>query len=247
MKRTYRSTHRVLLVLAVAALASFAASTARAETGTPLTPTSELVDISKQVSDIQRKMSILQATSQYATLGKLAATANCGFPTASQVFLPWGDEASYSLAPQGDISETSDWTLNHTAVTAAHDPFTAGTNSLQLADGHAEAISPAMCVNLDHPTVRLFLKNSGGSGKSDIKVTVLYEDVTGKMQHLTVAKLRAGSDWGPSISIPIGVNILSAVSANGVTAVAFDFKVEGLQRNESYSLDGLYVDPYMSR
>jgi hypothetical protein len=39
----------------------------------------------------------------------------------------------------------------------------------------------------------------------------------------------------------------SAASARGVTAVAFDFKVEGLQKNETLSLDGFYVDPFLPR
>ncbi|MGZ4356588.1 MAG: hypothetical protein ACXVRU_07245, partial [Gaiellaceae bacterium] len=63
----------------------------------------------------------------------------------------------------------------------------------------------------------------------DIKGEVLYEDVNSKMEAPHPRETRAGSYGGPSISIPIGVNILSAASANGVTAVAFDSKVEGIQ------------------
>ena len=47
--------------------------------------------------------------------------------------------------------------------------------------------------------------------------------------------------------IPIGVNLLATASANNWTPVAFDFKVHGLQKNESFSLDGVYVDPWASR
>jgi len=43
------------------------------------------------------------------------------------------------------------------------------------------------------------------------------------------------------------VNVLSTASASGTTAVAFDFKVEGLQKNEVLELANLYVDPYCSR
>jgi hypothetical protein len=91
------------------------------------------------------------------------------------------------------------------------------------------------------------LKDTGGNGKSALKVTVIYEDTNGKMQHLTLARLRAGSNWAPTITIPIAVNVLSAANASGVTAVAFDFKAEGLQKNETLSLDGLYVDPFLHR
>jgi hypothetical protein len=47
--------------------------------------------------------------------------------------------------------------------------------------------------------------------------------------------------------IPIGVNLLSAASASGWTPVSFDFKVHGLQKDETFSLEGVYVDPCMSR
>ena len=104
-----------------------------------------------------------------------------------------------------------------------------------------------MCVNLDNPTIRFFARDLGGNGKSDLKITVLYEDLNGKTQHLDLAKIRASSDWGPSIAIPIGVNFLSAASANGVTVVAFQFKAEGLQKNETLEVDNLYVDPFCSR
>ena len=261
MQKSHRSL-RALLVLTVAALASVAAGTAQADSHKPPAPpstvvsapsapaASTLLDTSHQIADIQKKIADLQAKGQVAKTGIVTAAAaagsGCGFQAASQVFAPWGDLADYALAPQGDISTTSNWLLLHTSVAADHDPFTTGSNSLLLNQTDAEAFSPAMCVDLTNPTIRLFLKDTAGTGKSDLLVSVIYEDTKGKMQRLPLAKLRAGSDWAPTITIPIAVNILSAANANGVTAVAFDFKAEGLQKNESYSLDGLYVDPYRS-
>ncbi len=249
MNRSSTSAHRILLALTVAMFASIAATTARADTGTSPTPASQLVDTSHQVADIQHQIANLQAKGQAAKSGKLtaAAASACGFQNPTQVFLPWGDPASYALAPQGDLSSTTGWSFKHTNLAADHDPYTAGTNSLQFAQGDSEAVTPAMCVNLTNPTIRLFMKDTGGNGKSDVKVDVLYEDLNGNIQHLTLAKLRVGSTWAPSITIPIAVNILSAANASGVTAVAFDFKVEGLQKNETLSLDGFYVDPFLAR
>jgi len=34
---------------------------------------------------------------------------------------------------------------------------------------------------------------------------------------------------------------------SGVTAVAFRFKAEGLQKDETVSISSIYVDPYQSR
>jgi hypothetical protein len=241
MTRSFRT---LTLTLAVTVASLLAVASARADGGTP--PASQLTDTSHQVADIQHKVADLLAKGQVARGGKLAAAANCGYGEPSQVFLPWGDLASYSLASEGDFSDTSQWTFKHTAVGADHDPYTASGGSLLLAQGDSEAISPAMCVNLDNPTIRLFMKDSGGNGKSDVKLDVLYEDLNSKVQHLTLARLRAGSGWSPTIAIPIAVNVLSTASANGWTAVAFDFKVEGLQKGETLQLDGLYVDPYKS-
>jgi hypothetical protein len=207
---------------------------------------SQLLDTSHQVSDISKKIADLSAKGLFAKSGKLAAAADCGFGEASQVFLPWGDLANYSLAPQGDYSDTSDWTFKNTGNTVS-DPNPLGSNSLVFAKGDSEAISPAMCVSLLNPTIRLMMKDVGGNGKADIKLTVLYEDLNGKTQHLTLAKLRAGSDWSPTLTIPIAVNLLSTASSSGWTAVAFDFKVEGLQKNETLELGSLYVDPFVSR
>ena len=236
----------VTLLIAASLVGLVAATASRADSGSQTTqPESQLSDTSHQVSDIQRKIADLQAHGQSAKAGKLSAAANCGFGDPSQVFSPWGDLAGYSLAPQGDFSDTSQWTFKNAQVT--QDPNPLGTNALQFVKGDSEAISPAMCVDLTNPTIRLMMKDVGGNGKSNVKVDVLYEDLNGHVQHLTLARLKARSDWSPTIAIPIAVNILSAASANGMTAVAFDFKVEGLQKSEAVELANLYVDPYCSR
>lgn len=239
MKSSLRT---ILVLVAVCAVAALGASASRADDGSS---DSQLMDTSHQVSDIQKKIADLKAKGQSAKAGVLSAAATCGYPDAGQAFLPWGDSNEYSLAPQGDFSDTSQWTLKNANVTG--DANVLGPNALALGKGDSEAISPAMCVDLTNPTIRLMMKDVGGNGKSDVKVTVLYEDLNGHVQHLTLAKLRATSDWSPTITIPIAVNILSTASASGMTAVAFDFKVEGLQKNESLELADLYVDPYCSR
>jgi hypothetical protein len=239
VKRHLRS---LLIFLAVCAVAAVGASSSRADSASP---DSQLMDTSHQVADIQKQIDNLKAKGQAAKTGSLSAASTCDYGAASQVFAPWGDDQTYALAPQGDFSDTSSWTFKHANVVA--DSNALGPNALALGQGDSEAISPAMCVNLTNPTIRLMMRDVGGNGKSDVKLTVLYEDLNGHVQHLTLAKLRAGSDWSPTLTIPIGVNILSTASDSGMTAVAFDFKVEGLQKNETLELADLYVDPYCSR
>jgi hypothetical protein len=207
----------------------------------------QLVDISHQVSDLQKKLDELRAKGQAAKTGKLADAADCSFGAPGQVFLPWGDPADYSLVPQGDLSDTSGWSLKNVGIAPDHDPFTPGSTSLLLARGDSEAVTPVMCVSLDNPTLRLFLADRGGNGKANLQVKIIYEGLDGHVRNLPVANLRVDDQWQPSVVIPIGVNLLAAASANGWTPVAFDFKVHGLQKDESFALDGVYVDPWASR
>ena len=207
----------------------------------------QILDVSKQIAGIEKKMNDLLAHGRWARAGRLLAGADCGYGDPSSVFAAWGDTASYALAPQGDLSPSDDWALNkQAAVVTGADPFSGAAFSLDLSKG-AEAATPAMCVNLDHPTIRFFLRDVGGNGKSHIKVDVLYEDFGGHVKRLTIAKLDAGSEWQPSMILPMYMNRLALASPNNVTAVAFRFKAEGLQKDETLSISSLYVDPFSSR
>jgi hypothetical protein len=228
------------------ALATTVAASAMADDGTA-GDEAQLLDVSKQVSEIEKKLNDLLAHGQSARAGKLLGGADCGYGAPSQVFAPWGDNAMYTLAPQGDLSATDGWTLNKQATVApSADPFSGARQSLQFAKG-AEAATPAMCVNLDNPTIRFFVRDLGGNGKSQLKVDVLYEDFSGHVKHLTIAKLRAGSEWQPSVILPMYMNMLALASPSDLTAVAFRFKAEGLQKDETLSISSLLVDPFSSR
>jgi hypothetical protein len=238
---------RILFVaLLCAALSGFSASVSYGDDGGSNGDASQLVDLTHQVGDIEHKIADLRAHGRWAKSGALLASADCGYGAAAPFFLPWGDPSSYALAPQGDLSDTSQWTLKKTSLSVDHDPFSPSQASLVFG-GDGQAVTPAMCVNLANPTIRLFIRDINASGKARLKIDVLYEDFDGHVQHTTIAKLVAGDAWQPSVAIPIGVNILSTASANGVTAVAFAFKAEGLKNGESWAIDGLYVDPFSSR
>jgi len=207
---------------------------------------SQLNNISTQVQDLQTHVDQLVAQGKLARPGSLSASATCGYGTSSPVFLPWLDVASYSLAPEGDFSDVSGWQLDHTSLAADHDPWTPGSVSLRI-PGNGQATSPAMCVDLSNPTIRLFVDNQA-KANTDLKVSVLYENLQGNVTTLTLAKLRTtSSGWQPSITIPIGVNVASVGTASGYAAVAFVFKPEGLAAGQYWAIDNLYVDPFRSR
>ena len=67
-------------------------------------PDEQLVDVSKQVADIHKKMDGLRAHGRWARRGELLAGADCGYSDAARIFAPWADIAMYALAPQGDFS-----------------------------------------------------------------------------------------------------------------------------------------------
>lgn len=74
--------------------------------------------------------------------------------------------------PEGDFSVTSEWTLGKQAtVVPGGDPFSGAQQSLQLGNG-AQAATPAICVGLDNPSIRFFIRDTGGNGKADLKVEV---------------------------------------------------------------------------
>ena len=97
---------RLVLISAISSIAVLATTTVALADND-----GQLVDISHQVADMQKKLGELQAKGQMARTGKLAEAADCSFGDSSQVFLPWDDPASYSLVPQGDLSDTSAWSL----------------------------------------------------------------------------------------------------------------------------------------
>ena len=236
-----------LLVTCALALAATVLGGAMADTGTSPDDNGQLLDVSKSVAGIQKKLDELLAHGRWARTGTLLASADCGYGAPAPYFAAWGDPATYALAPQGDLASTDAWTLNKQAtVVAGGDPFTGAAYSLQLAKD-AQAATPAMCVNLDNPTIRFFTRDVGGNGKANLKVDILYEDFDGHVKHLTIARLKAGADWSPSVAVPIYMNVLAAASPDNLTAVAFQFKAEGLQKDETLSVSSLFVDPFQSR
>src|SRR5688500_8183146 len=101
-----------------------------------------------------------------AHAGLLAPSAT-GCPTdeLTQPFLPWLDPAHYVLAPDGGFEAgASGWTLADASTVAGNEPFHVRSaddrTALELQPG-GRATSPAMCVGIKHPTLRLFARHDG--------------------------------------------------------------------------------------
>jgi hypothetical protein len=96
-----------------------------------------------------------------ASAGVLAPSAlNCDDASASKVFQPWLDGASYRLAPGGNAEgSTAGWTFAGGArVVSANEPWKVGgggASSFSIPSGGSLTSAP-VCVGLDNPTIRFF-------------------------------------------------------------------------------------------
>lgn len=184
----------------------------------------------------------LSAGSAHASL-LVASGENCNEYTSSQVFLPWADVANYTLAPGANFEgAASSWDLSNASRVSGNEPASVGgandNHSLSIGDGGV-ATSPAMCVGLGQPDVRVFYKRTSGSVLSTLRVEALFVDAYGNTQSLTIGTLSNGSGaWTLSPQMAIVANLLPLLD-NG-TPVAFRLSASG----GSFQVDDLYVDPW---
>jgi hypothetical protein len=182
-----------------------------------------------------------------AQAGLLVSSAtDCDDQALEQPFLQWADPASYVLAPGGTFEHGAGaWNLsgNASVVSGNESYYVHGggeTSSLSLGSG-ASATSNSMCVGIEHPTLRLFARNSG-SLLSTLKVEVLFEDNGGTVRSLPIGLVLAGGQWQPTLAMPVIANLLPLLPGEH-TAVAFRFTANG----GNWKIDDVYVDPYRSR
>ena len=189
---------------------------------------------------------ILGLTPSVASAGPLVASATgCDDPAMENPFLPWIDPASYVLAPDGTLEGgAAGWSLDGASIASGNEPFyvhgAGESQSLAIAPG-GSATTPAMCVGIEHPTLRFFARRSGGSLLSSLRVEVLFEDAGGDVHSLPIGTHSAlGTSWAPTLQMVIGANLL-ALLPNERTAVAFRFTASS---GATWHIDDVYVDPY---
>lgn len=178
-----------------------------------------------------------------ASAGPLVADApNCDSQSLSQVFLPWADQALYTLDPGGSFESGSPrWDLSSGArVVSGNESFNvtsaADKKSLSLASG-SSAVSRSLCVGIEHPDIRFFARTDDPFSR--VNVEVLFEDAAGNQQSAPIGAIAAGSSWAPTAPLPIVANLLPLLPGNH-TAVAFRFTAAG----GPVQIDDVYVDPF---
>ena len=181
-----------------------------------------------------------------AQASPLVATAeSCDAQELSQPFMPWADPAHYTLAPDGGFEDHGKtWSLEGGAeVVSGNESYyvrDAGDKRSLKLPGGSSATSAAMCVGIEHPTLRLFARNTG-SPLSTLKVEVHYVDGFGETQSAPIGLVTAGGSWQPTLPMAIGVNLLPLLPGER-TPVAFEFTPKGF--GGEWRIDDVYVDPY---
>jgi hypothetical protein len=182
--------------------------------------------------------------------GAGATKAEAGLLTCAQTterpFMPWGDAAAYTLAPNGNFeSGASGWSLSSGAsIVASNNRYRDGSYSLSLPSG-ASATSPAACVRLSDDSSRFFVRNTGSSDAT-LKVEVTYRTVLWLVPITeTLGYIRADGTWDPSPKFGYLAHVLGVLALDGGlgTQVRFKFTAHGV--GARFQVDDLFVDPLL--
>jgi hypothetical protein len=196
------------------------------------------------------RMAMLAATGSVAMLAAVAPSAQAGVlslaPGAcgqqmSQPFAQYGDTNEYGLFPGGDFEAGSpSWFLFGGArvVPGGHD----SSQSLSLPAG-SSADSPVACTGVDHPSARLFVRNTGSSS-SRLNVWATYTPVLGLVPvRFYMGQLSGSDSWQPSAPIVMGLlrNLAGSLNLSEST-VALSFAPA--DSSGQWQIDDVYLDPF---
>ena len=189
----------------------------------------------------------LAAGAATANAGVLVASApDCAAQSLSRTFLPWWDFAQYTALSGADFEGAGDgWSMTGGAAIAnGNEPYRVGgaddSHSLSLPAG-ASATSPAICVGIEHPTLRFFAKRQSGGwlSSASVRVDVLFETSSGQVASLPIGSAGNGGSWQPTSPMLVAANLLPLLPGER-TPVAFRFTAQGMD----FSIDDVWVDPY---
>ena len=165
-----------------------------------------------------------------------------------QVFAPWLDGARYFAAHNGGFEQgPADWTVTGAAtVVNENESFKVGdaadSSGLQLKAG-SSATSTAVCVGVEHPTVRLFVKAPATLGSALLIEATVRNPDTGlavTVPHVVVGGVNANR-WAPT-------SPLLVTSALGTVLDAeLTVKISPIGVPATWRIDDVYVDPFKSR
>jgi hypothetical protein len=148
----------------------------------------------------------------------------------ARTFAPWLDGAYYKAAPGGDFEPGApSWTLSGGAKIVSGNAAqkvggSADSYSLSLPPG-ASATSPATCVGLAEPTIRMF-------ATGPLTGVVLTQAVYGGLP--VPAGVAIGGAWSPTLPM---------LTASGLAGRTFSIRVTNIGLG-TMKVDDVYIDPY---
>jgi hypothetical protein len=175
-----------------------------------------------------------------------AAQAACGSTPTTKAFQAFGDSNDYSLVPNGGFeSGTTGWSLSNASVALGNESYSvrAAGDSKSLAIGAAgTAVSPTVCIDINHPTYRFFARRTSGSW-GVLNLRVRWQDAPGHTTDTTIAALDSnfGTEWRASPALNIA-SLLGLWNADQDKSVQLVFDPENY--GGSWAIDDVYVDPY---
>jgi hypothetical protein len=201
---------------------------------------------------ITRQLGVIAAICSAAlglsTASALAAgsptPATCPGQTFSQVFAAFGDMNEYTLVPGGNFNSSSEgWELSKGArIISTTRPNGSNGGVLDLPSG-AVAVSPPVCVTLEYPSARVFVRDVKGS--EGVAVGVAYAGTNRTVASpQNVGQVHGQqTSWTPSN--PFCVQPQIAGTTEGTREARFVFTAAG--KTSEFQLSGVYVDPRMRR
>jgi hypothetical protein len=171
---------------------------------------------------------------------------SCGNQPESQPFARWGDYNNYTPVPGGNFEAGGlPWALTGAArIASGNESYYVGgagdSRSLALPAG-SSATSPVSCTSIYHPTVRLFVRNTGASS-SHLIVQAIYPTLLGTATS-TIGEVSGSSSWQATPAMSLLVNNLLATVSLNQTTIAFRFLPADSTGN--WSIDDVYLDPFM--
>lgn len=163
-------------------------------------------------------------------------SGGCPGQVLERPFIPWSDNADYTLMPDGDLTAGgAGWELDGAEIVDDNEPWFVhgGDTSAAVRLGAGDsATTPPICITRDHPTMRYFVRNGGQSFGTLTVEAVLPNGVALPIDFLFGAQ--EGDEWAPSSIVAIYVNLFA-------DEVSFRFRATG---GGSWTIDDVYIDPY---
>jgi hypothetical protein len=187
------------------------------------------------------------ASNDYEVPAQAGSTASCSRPALQQVFAAFGDEKDYFLAPGGAFEgKPAGWSLGSAGVSSGNEPWYLrsryDSSSLKIPAGETVTSAP-ICVDLDHPSFRMFVRGTIVSDltgalnvTTPLDVKVVYADAPGSPTR-TVGRIHTPSKWKVTPDIALLPELGGEDPGWRLVRLRFTAPLDTVR------IDDLYIDP----